>query len=142
MKFLPRAKAKGQIGLEYMVLFGSILFAVLGIAYFFYGDFQVQNREFQARVAADKLVNAADAVASQGVGSTKRVIVFFPDGLANATAGGREVFLRVYAKGGLTSDVARVSIANITRVNLPIISSRYSFLVSFNTSGNVSIVLE
>ena len=134
-------KSRAQAGLEYLVLFGLVLSSLLFIAYSFYSDFQLRSREFQAKVAVDRLASAADAVTAQGPGSTTRVLAYFPPGIANATAGGREITLSVLSTGGRKVDVFQVTLANLTFSQLPLVETRYSFLVSYD-SGNVTIKLE
>lgn len=134
-------KSRAQVGLEYIVLFGLVLAVTLGIAYSFYNDFQFKSREFQARIAVDKLVDAADTVAAQGQGSSTRVLVYFPSGISNATASGREVSMTVLSTGGRAVTMFDVTLANLTFSQLPTIENRYSFLVTF-TGINVTIALE
>ncbi|MDP3741888.1 MAG: hypothetical protein Q8R15_01090 [Candidatus Micrarchaeota archaeon] len=130
---------RGQAGIEYMALFALVAIVLLAASYYFYSSFQAQSRVFQARIAVDKIASAADAVASQGQGSTKQVTVYFPSGLINATTRGREVFLVVAGLDGRTTDVYSVTLANLSFYQFPLGESRYVFNVTFNSSGNVSI---
>ncbi len=131
--------SRAQSGFEFMVLFAVLAFALLAVSYYFYNNFQTQSRVFQARVAVDKLAQAGDAVAAQGVGSTKTVAVYFPSGLINARALSRAVVLTVAGSDGAPTDVVAVMLANVTPVQFPLAENRYTFTVTFNSTGNVSM---
>jgi len=130
---------RGQAGVEYMALFAFVAVVLLAASYYFYSGFQMQSRVFQARIAVDKIANAADAVASQGQGSAKQVSVYFPSGLINATTRGREVLLTVAGPDGRPTDVYSVTLANLSLYQFPLAENRYLFNVTFSSNGNVSI---
>lgn len=130
---------KGQAGVEFLTLFALVAFVLLLVSAFFYADFQTRARTSQAAIAADKLASAVDAVAAQGPGSSKTVIVYFPSGVINATASGREVLIVVASVQGMPNEISRYTLANISRVNLPKVENRYLFTVIFNNNGTVSI---
>ncbi len=136
MSFLQR---KGQAGVEYMALFTVVVFVLLVVSYYFYSNFQAQSRGYQARVAVDKIADAVDVVAAQGVGSTKTVNVYFPSGLINATSRGREVLLVVPGSDGRFVDVYAVTLANLSFYQFPLSEGRYTFNVTLSPNGNVSI---
>ncbi len=131
--------SKAQSGFEFMVLFAMLAFALLVVSYYFYNNFQAQSRTFQARIAVDRIAQAADVVTAQGVGSTKVVSVYFPSGLINARALSRAVVLTVAGVDGAPNDVVAITLANVTPVQLPLRENRYAFTVTFNSTGNVSI---
>ena len=86
---------RAQSGVEYLALFGVVAVITLVVSYYFYGNFQVQAQSYQASTAVERLANSIDSVAAQGAGSSAVVTVYFPPGLLNATASGREVLFRL-----------------------------------------------
>ncbi|MFH1247076.1 MAG: hypothetical protein V1644_01725 [Candidatus Micrarchaeota archaeon] len=130
---------KGQAGVEYLSLFAIILFALLFVVYFFYGNFQTQARATQARIAVDRIASAMDSVTAQGPGSSKVISVYFPGGILNATANGREVGMAVASWEGKPNDIYQVVKRNVTFVQLPLTEGTKYFTIMFNANGNVSI---
>ena len=136
MHFFQR---KAQASLEYMALFALMSVVLLTASYYLYSNFQVQSRAFQARIAVDQIASAADAVASQGIGSSKQVSAYFPSGLINATGRGREILLVIPGSDGRPNDVYAFTLANLSAYQFPLVEGRHTFNVAFNANGNVSI---
>ncbi len=130
---------KAQASVEYITLFALVSVVLLIASYYLYSNFQVQSRAFQARIAVDRIASAADAVASQGVGSSKQVSAYFPSGIINATARGREVLLVIPGPDGRPNDVYAFTLANLSVYQFPLGEGRYTFNVAFNANGNISI---
>ena len=131
---------KAQAGVEYMALFAVVSLALLVVSYFFYTGFQIQSRTTQARIAVDRIANAVDSVAAQGQGSSKVVNVYFPPGILNATVMSREVRILIASSNGQANDVFQVTLANVSFVQLPLTEGNKYLTVTFNATGNVSIM--
>ena len=128
---------RGQIGLEYVMIVGAILFITIPLfAYAFY-EANYKIRLNQADDAVNVLANAADTVYSLGAGSKKYVWVSIPKGVIDSSVNESEILLTLSIFGG-TSDIYAFSKAVLVG-SIPSGKGTYRVEVEALASGIVRI---
>ena len=77
---------RGQISLEYLIVFGFVMFAViilLGISLFYASSVQDQIRVNQLSTFANKVINSAESVYYAGEPSKVTINAYLPEGVAD-----------------------------------------------------------
>ncbi len=107
---------RGQVALEYLVVLGLSLAIVLPLWLYVNNQFNTTRQELQftyARLAVDKLADAADLVFVQGAPSQLQVQLTIPDNVVSASASGKEIQFKLSTANGLT-DVYAVTLGTVS----------------------------
>jgi uncharacterized protein (UPF0333 family) len=75
---------RAQIGLEYLVILGIVLFVLVPIAYVSYTGAGSSSRSAQAQLAVQAIASAADTAYAQGEGALAAVRFYMPEGVDDA----------------------------------------------------------
>jgi len=104
---------QGQIAIEYLILIGFILVALIPLGY--YASVRTTNelRGNQARDAVVIIADAADKVSLYGEGSNTNVWVTIPSGISESSIENNQVLVRISIFGS-TTDILSPTIANLT----------------------------
>lgn len=129
---------KGQAGIEYVILIGVLLVFLIPAVYYSLNEANRSIKINQLENSLRRLVKAADSVHAIGPGSLQIITITLPDGIANASVNGTEIFMQVSMFGGVT-DVHYSSHVNLTGV-IPNTEGTYNMRVESLRSGVVSIV--
>ncbi len=111
---------KCQVGLEYLILVGFILLAILPIVYYVYSNAYLTKDQIlisQVQEIANEIASTSDTVYSYGYGSKISLRFTFPEDICNISISGKQIVFYVYTSSGL----------------VPIYSYAYA-----NLSGNIS----
>ena len=111
-----RSRNRGQVGLEYMMIFGfAILVIVPFVFYFFFytGGPQQETDANQALLVARRIVDTAEVTYSLGDGARNTVRVYLPSSVTNSNVSNSLVIFQMNVKGG-TNNVIYPSQVNIS----------------------------
>lgn len=114
MKLMKATKiAKAQISIEYILLIGLILAAVLPIFYYSFTTINNHTKMNKASMVTIKVVETADMLYALGPGSQEAIVIEIPSGVENITIRNNEINLklRIFTK---VSDIFAVSKVNMT----------------------------
>lgn len=130
----PHSNARGQAALEYMVMLGFAIMIILPLWLYVnssIGDTAGELDLTYARVAVDKVKDAADSVYVQGPPASIYLDLDMPGNIQSATVSGREIQIKLSTKGGV-ADVYAVSLATL-QGSLPTRAGRVRVLVKAET---------
>ncbi len=108
---MPRAQA----AMEYMLMVGLAILIVVPLWFYVNDQVGKTQEEMQltyARVAVNKIRDAADAVYIQGPPARTYLELNFPDNIRATSVGSREILMKMATPGGLT-DVYAVTIGEV-----------------------------
>lgn len=128
-------KSKGQAAMEYMVMLGFALAIVLPLWLYVnttIGESKQSLDVTYAKVAVNKIRDAADSVYVQGAPAQIPLVLDMPDNIASTSISGREVQIKLYSQDGQT-DIYAVTLSNL-QGSLPIRSGRIRILVKAETN--------
>ncbi len=106
-------KIKGQIAVEYMLLIGFVLVALIPIVYYSANRSNLELQGSQANDAAETIAKEADKISLYGAGSQSYVWVSIPSGVKETSLDKNEVRIVISAFGNQT-EFAYPVIANLT----------------------------
>ncbi len=115
---------KGQAAVEYAMILGLILVALIPIFYISLQNTNNSVKNTQASDLVNQIASAANTVYALGPGSTKYITINMPQGVSLATVTQNEVRLRI-SINGRTSDVTALAKANFSTANLPTQPGQY-----------------
>ncbi|MBI5224670.1 hypothetical protein HY989_02275 [Candidatus Micrarchaeota archaeon] len=123
-------KLKGQAAMEYMVMLGFALAIVLPLWLYVnttIGESKQNLDVTYAKVAVNKIRDAADSVYVQGPPAQVPLVLDMPDNIASTSINGREIQIKLYSQDGQT-DIYAVAQSSL-QGTLPTRSGRISILV-------------
>jgi hypothetical protein len=141
---LPRPiliKTRGQAAMEYMVMLGFAIAIILPLWLYVNSSLSDTKGELDvtyARVAVNKIKDAADSVYVQGPPASIYLDLDMPDNIESTSVSGREVQISLNTQGGL-AEIYAVSISNL-QGSLPTRPGRIRVLVK--SEGNYTNVTE
>ncbi|MFH1106794.1 MAG: hypothetical protein V1787_02765 [Candidatus Micrarchaeota archaeon] len=106
---------RAQAATEYLMMMGLALLIVVPLWFFVNDSVGKTRQELQfsyAKVAVNKIRDAADVVYIQGPPARIYMELQFPDNIHSATVGGREILIRMPTPSGFT-DVYSVTIGDV-----------------------------
>ncbi|MEK6843336.1 MAG: hypothetical protein AABY04_02520 [Candidatus Micrarchaeota archaeon] len=121
--------------MEYMVMLGFALAIVLPLWLYVnttIGESKQSLDVTYAKVAVNKIRDAADSVYVQGAPAQIPLVLDMPDNIASTSISGREVQIKLYSQDGQT-DIYAVTLSNL-QGSLPIRSGRIRILVKAETN--------
>lgn len=130
---------KGQAAVEYAMILGLVLVALIPI---FYISLQNTNNSVKSTQASDlvnQIASAANTVYALGPGSTRYITINMPQGVSLATVNQNEVRL-IISINGKSSDVTALAKANFSTANLPTQPGQYSIKL-INDGVNKQVVI-
>jgi len=137
---LRKILRRGQIGIEYLILFSFILLTMLPIIaalYNYSSHSQERLSVEQAHQSGKRIADAANTVYSLGYPSRIIRQVYIPSNIRNATISGREI---VFTVEGLSGDVEVVESTMVDVSGaLPTVQGTYRMNVSTTPEGSVII---
>ena len=107
---------RGQIAIEYITILGFVLVTTMVMTYVFTAHTGTLNdgvAEHQIERIAEKLVDTAEAMYFIGEPSRTTLKLYFPPGVINVTASGRELVFFVQTSRG-PDEVVKLSQVNLT----------------------------
>jgi len=126
---------KAQAAMEYMVMLGFALAIILPLWLYVNSSLGATKGELDmtyARVAVNKVKDAADSVYIQGPPASIYLEIDMPDNIESTSVSGREVQINLQTAGGI-SQIYAVTLANLTG-GLPTRSGRVRVLVKAEAS--------
>jgi len=94
---------KGQVGIEYLILVGFLVAAVIPIIYYATQQSYVTKDQIvssQMEKIAQEIENACNLVYSYGNNSKLTLKLYFPDGIKSIKISGKQVEFVYYTSGG------------------------------------------
>ncbi len=120
---------KGQSSIEYIVLVGLILAALIPLIYYATSKSSNEIRLNQADQSVQTIAKAADNVYTAGPGNREYIQVTLPTGTVNFTVSGRDILMTLSIYGG-NSNVHARSISSIKNTTpLPMGQGSYNLIV-------------
>ncbi|MBS3164611.1 hypothetical protein J4439_04220 [Candidatus Woesearchaeota archaeon] len=110
-----RPRRRGQIGLEYMMIFAFALMITLPFIFYFFfytSGPSAETDTYQAQLVARRIVDNAEVAYSLGEGARTTVRVHIPSTVMDSAIMDNSVVFAVYVRGG-TSEVAYPSEVNL-----------------------------
>ena len=107
---------KGQVAMEYMVMFGVCLIIVTVLWFYVDSNTSATNWELQAayaKHAVNKMVEAADMVYVQGYPARSTIYVVFPNNVDSVLIEKNIVMLNIKT-GNLTASISDYTLGNVT----------------------------
>ena len=107
---------RGQVALEYMVMFGVCLIIVTVLMFYVQSNTSATDWELKAayaRHAINKIAETANMVYIQGYPSRSTIYVVFPDNVENVSIENRNVIM-VIKTGNLTASISEKVLGNVT----------------------------
>jgi hypothetical protein len=101
---MAKSLRKGQIGVEYMIIAGFVVFlilGVLGIAFFYSNQTTDVIRINQLTNFADKLIISGESVFYSGEPSKLTVTSYLPLGVQNISIFDKEILVRIRTNSGM-----------------------------------------
>jgi len=125
-----------QISIEYILLIGIVLAAVLPIFYYSFTTINDNTKMNKASMVANQVAETADMLYALGPGSQDVVVLDIPAGVYNITISNKEINLklRIFKK---VSDIGAVSKANMTGT-IPVMSGTQHILMK-NENNTIQI---
>ncbi|MFH1750778.1 MAG: hypothetical protein ABH863_03810 [Candidatus Micrarchaeota archaeon] len=128
--YASSGKKKGQAAMEYMVMLGFAIAIILPL--WLYVNSSIGNTKAEldmtyAKVAVNKVKDAADSVYVQGAPASIYLDIDMPDNIESTSVSGREIQINLNTAAGI-SEIYAVSIANL-QGSLPTRSGRVRVLV-------------
>jgi len=103
-------KSKGQVGTEYLIISGFLLFAALIFFAYSITSYNDLASQSKARNVVDSLANTASQLSGMGNNSSLAVNLDFPEGISSFQVSGRTVRLFLNNGNGLLEYYADASI--------------------------------
>ena len=97
-------KKKGQVSIEYMLIFGFVIFIVLiilGVAFLYSTSVKDRIRISQAEGYANKIISSSESVFYSGEPSKATVAVYLPESVENVEVLQNNVFIELRTSSGL-----------------------------------------
>jgi len=128
---------KSQISIEYILLIGLILAAVLPIFYYSFTTINNHTKMNKASMIVIKVVETADMLYALGPGSQEAIVIEIPSGVENITIQGKEINLklRIFTK---VSDIFAVSKTNMAGTILATPGSWHILMKNENNTIQIS----
>ncbi len=107
---------RAQSALEYLILLGISLAVLVPLWLYVSSQVGTTRQDLQvtyARLAVDKIADAADLVYVQGPPSQISVVVTLPDNIISTRVDSKEILLQLSTPGG-ASDVYAVTLGNVS----------------------------
>ena len=111
--FIMDCIKRGQTSIEYLILIGFILIALIPIFYYALSESSNTVRLNEAEDSVNTLAKAADSVYALGPGTKNYVWVNFPGGIDSISFSDKRVLIKLNIFGGL-SDIYVESKAELT----------------------------
>lgn len=103
---------RGQVSIEYLILIGFILIALIPIFYYALSESSNTTRLNEADDAVNSLAKSADSVYALGPGTKNYVWVSLPGGIESMSFDNKRVLIKLNIFGGL-SDIYAESKAEL-----------------------------
>lgn len=101
---------KAQVGAEYLIISGFLLFAILVFFAYSLSSYNEAASQSSAKGVVDSLANTASQLSGMGDKSSLTVDLEFPDGISGFQVSGRAVRLFVQAGSGVKEYYAESSV--------------------------------
>ena len=131
---------KGQVGVEYLVISGFLLFAVLVFFAFSISTYNESASFTKAKNLVDSLANTASQLSGLGNNSSLTLDLDFPDSIQSFEVSGKTLRLFLNSSTGLREYYAESKL-DLNSVNLPLTPGmhRVKVFVSESKAGFVEV---
>ena len=120
---------KGQSSIEYIILIGLLLAAVIPLLFYATTKSSNEIRLNQADQSVQTIAKAADNVYTAGPGNREYIQVTLPTGTQNFTVSGRDILMTLSIYGGNSNVHARAIAPIFNKTPLPMQQGTYNLVV-------------
>ena len=120
---------KGQSSIEYIILIGMLLAAVIPLLFYATTKSSNEIRLNQADQSVQTIAKAADNVYTAGPGNREYIQVTLPTGTKNFTVSGRDILITIGIYGGNSNVHARAIAPIVNTTPLPMDQGTYNLVV-------------
>ena len=120
---------KGQSSIEYIILIGLLLAAVIPLLFYATTKSSNEIRLNQADQSVQTIAKAADNVYTAGPGNREYIQVTLPTGTKNFTVSGRDILMTLSIYGGNSNVHARAIAPIVNKTPLPMQQGTYNLVV-------------